>query len=67
MGLRGYPGMMGPKGEAVSSTTYWPFFLSSYSLGTKLLSFLEEHLGDTARPAPTIQTSSITSNGDIWK
>lgn len=26
MGLRGYPGMMGPKGEAVSSSTYWPFF-----------------------------------------
>lgn len=71
MGLRGYPGMMGPKGEAVSTPFLYfcLIFLSSpsFSSGKSLLSFLDEHQGGTARPAPTIQTSSITSNGDIWK
>lgn len=76
MGLRGYPGMMGPKGEAVSKdpcmflfSNSFPFFvmLSPVFLDTQLFSFLDEHQGVTAWPAPTIQISSITSNGDIWK
>lgn len=73
MGLSGYPGMMGPKGEPVSTTLSLSHkksilaFCFSLSLSTRLLSFLDEHQGGTARLAPTLQTSSITSNGDIWK
>lgn len=69
MGLRGYPGMMGPKGEAVSKDPCMFLFFNSFQifLDTCLLSFFDEHKEDTAWPAPTIQISSITSNGDIWK
>lgn len=30
MGLRGYPGMMGPKGEAVSNAPFFVLFLFGY-------------------------------------
>lgn len=33
MGLRGYPGMMGPKGEAVSTASRCPLLLPVLILG----------------------------------